>query len=89
MTMRKINLCVVTSDEMPDSVHACVCKDQTDNESYIIMVNSNQTPAEQEESFLHECFHLWRGHLSDDHLDVAKIESETHQRIAEIKGALV
>ena len=88
--IREIRLKIGKSDELPESIHGCVGlnNNEHDSESYIVLINANRSPKDQEEAFLHECLHIWRNHLSGEYENVDQIEAETHRRMNEVKTAL-
>ena len=56
-TTRKFTLQIVTA-ALPEGVRAMISG--SDADGYIIMIDSNLSPADQEAAFLHECLHLYR-----------------------------
>lgn len=88
--IREIKIKIGKTCDLPGSVNACIGIDtaQKEIESYVMLINSNQSPEDQEEAFLHECLHIWREHLSGAREDATKIESETHNRMKEIMSSI-
>lgn len=45
---------------LPENVHGAA---GTDGVNYYILINKNDTAERQEEAFIHEMLHIWRGDL--------------------------
>lgn len=62
-------------EPLPDTIHGVLT--MRPDGSYIIIVNSNDTPARQAQAYLHECLHLWRNDLSGPG-NIGGVETRTH-----------
>ena len=81
-TERNINIKMIRSEELPDSVGGCILK-QVGDDNYTILINGDKDESDQVLSFLHECLHIWhRDHDRRDPVDV--IEKERHEELREL-----
>ena len=81
-TERNINIKMIRSEELPDSVGGCILK-QDGDDNYMMMINSEKSERAQVIAFLHDCLHIWhRDHDRRDPVDV--IEKERHDELLEL-----
>ena len=55
-TVRRIVIDLVTTDDLPDAIRGTI---GDDSGRYIMLINGNMTTSDQEETFLHECRHIF------------------------------
>lgn len=65
------------ADNMPDAIHGAVAGA---GGRYMIILNSNDTPARQLAAFLHETAHIYNGDLMTGQ-DAGDIENRTHKQL--------
>lgn len=73
---RNIIIRAIIVPDMPETIHGASYPDKG---GYTIMLNGSDTEERREESFLHECRHIWRGdHARESAAD--DIERQTHRK---------
>ena len=85
-TERNINIKMIRSEELPDSVGGYILK-QDGDDNFTMLINGNKDERDQILSFLHDCLHIW--HRDHDRRDpVGVIEKERHDELQELLDAM-
>lgn len=73
---RELSLQITYATEIPTTIHGFVLSPSPGK--YHIFLNAADDERQQEESFLHECLHIFRGDLYRDDITADQIEIKTH-----------
>ena len=74
MTERKLTLRVIT-EKLPQTMHGISAKDGS---GYIVLINEDDTPEQQAETFLHEMGHIYHGDHDRQGINVNNLEAVRH-----------
>ena len=79
MERRDINIMLVITDELPDTIGG-ISEDLGDN-SFQVAINGNKSEDEQARAFLHECLHIWHGDHTRKDVTASELEHERHEEM--------
>lgn len=68
----------VFREHLPAGAHGMAAPD---NDGYMIVVNADESPDKQAETFLHEMLHIWNDDFNDPVGNVQVIEARTHRQL--------
>lgn len=75
MTEQRISIRIIKTP-LPQAINGLSMKD---GNTFIVLINENDSQDEQKETFIHEMLHIWHGDHDREFKDVQQLEEQRHQ----------